>query len=74
MQLLQAFKFEIQLNGEQIRSSRQFVGNVRKVKNLALARQQQNHKEGLKHTGAFGMNYWLDKMKADYPYLKDSPS
>lgn len=71
---LQAFKFEIMPNGRQIRLSRQFVGNVRKVKNLALARQQQNYKDGLKYTGAFGMNYWLDEMKSEFSYLKDSPS
>jgi IS605 OrfB family transposase len=71
---LQAFKFEIMPNGGQIRLSRQFVGNVRKVKNLALARQQQNYKDGLKYTGAFGMNYWLDEMKSEFSYLKDSPS
>lgn len=70
----QAFKFEIMLTGEQKRLSRQYVGNVRKVKNLALARQQQNHKEGLKYTGAIWMNYWLEEMKAEFPYLKDSPS
>jgi putative transposase len=74
MLIIQAFKFEIQLNGEQIRASRQFAGNVRKVKNLALAKQQQNYKEGQKYTGAFGMNYWLGEMNAEFPYLKDSPS
>lgn len=42
--------------------------------NLALAKQQSNHAEGLKYTGAIGMNYWLAEMKVEFEYLKDSPS
>ncbi|MDE3022618.1 MAG: transposase, partial [Pseudomonadota bacterium] len=74
MKRLQAFKFELQPNGEQARSMRRFAGNARKVWNLALARQQENHTQGEKFTNAFGMNHWIPAWKAEYPYLVESPS
>lgn len=74
MKRLQAFKFELQPNGEQVRSMRRFAGNARKVWNLALDKQQTNHAAGEKFTNAFGMNNWLPAWKAEYPYLTDSPS
>ena len=39
MKRLQAFKFQIEPNGEQIRAMRQYAGNARKIWNLALNRQ-----------------------------------
>ena len=74
MQRLQAFKFELQPTGEQVRSMRRFAGNARKVWNLALDKQQQNHAAGEKFTHAFGMNNWLPAWKTEYPYLAESPS
>jgi transposase len=43
MKQLKAFKFQITPNGEQIRAMRQYAGNARKIWNLALHRQQENH-------------------------------
>jgi putative transposase len=50
MKRLQAYKFQIEPNGEQLREMRQFAGNARKVWNLALDRQQKNHAAGEKFT------------------------
>lgn len=74
MKRLQAFKFELQPNGEQVRAMRRFAGNARKVWNLALDKQQKNHAAGEKFTNAFGMNGWLLAWKAEYPFLGESPS
>ena len=56
MKRLQAYKFLIEPNGEQIRQLRQFAGNARKVWNLALALQETNYANGEKFTNVFGMN------------------
>jgi putative transposase len=53
---------------------RRFAGNVRKVWNLALARQKENREKGEKFATAFSMNYWLAPWKAEYPFLSDSPA
>lgn len=74
MKRLQAYKFEITPNGEQIRMMRQYAGNARKVWNLALDRQQKNHEAGLKFTGAMGMNYWIKEWKMAFPFLRESPA
>lgn len=74
MKRLQAFKFRIEPNGEQQRAMCQYAGNARKVWNLALARQQQNHAEGKSYTNSFGMNNWLPDWKKEFPYLQRSPA
>ncbi|PFG11679.1 RNA-guided endonuclease InsQ/TnpB family protein [Marinobacter sp. LV10MA510-1] len=74
MKRLQAFKFQIEPNGEQIRAMRQYAGNARKIWNLALNRQQERHTAGEKFTNSFGMNKWLPAWKQEFPYLCDSPS
>jgi putative transposase len=74
MKRLQAYKFQIEPNGEQLREMRQFAGNARKVWNLALDRQQKNHAAGEKFTNVFGMNYWLPAWKEEFPFLHNSPS
>lgn len=74
MKRLQAFKFELQPNGGQVRAMRQFAGNARKVWNLALARQQDTHAAGEKFTNGFGMNGWLPAWKKEFPFLSESPS
>jgi putative transposase len=74
MKRQQAFKFRVKLNGEQRRAMCQFAGNARKIWNLALARQQQNHAEDKAFTNSFGMNTWLPTWKEEFPYLKKSPS
>ena len=74
MKRLQAYKFEITPNGEQIRMMRKYAGNARKVWNLALDRQEKNHKAGEKFTGAKGMNYWIPEWKKEFPFLCESPA
>ncbi|MEK7801974.1 MAG: transposase, partial [Pseudomonadota bacterium] len=74
MQRLQAYKFRIEPIGEQIRMMRQYAGNARKVWNLALARQENNHEAGEKFTGAKGMNYWIPAWKKEFPFLCESPA
>lgn len=74
MKRLQAFKFQIEPNGEQIRAMRKYAGNARKVWNLALDRQQSNHSAGEKFTNAFGMNNWLPSWKLEFPFLRESPA
>ena len=74
MKRLQAYKFKIEPNGEQIRNMRQFAGNARKVWNLAVARQQANHAAGEKFTNAFGMNNWLPEWKKEFLFLRESPA
>jgi putative transposase len=74
MKRLQAFKFRIAPNGEQIRAMRQYTGNARKVWNLALARQEQQHTDGNPFTHSFGMNSWLRAWKQEFLYLEKSPS
>jgi len=51
MKRLQAYKFQLEPNGEQIRSMRKYAGNARKVWNLALARQEERYAAGEKFTG-----------------------
>jgi len=74
MKRLQAFKFQIEPNGAQIRAMRQYAGNARKVWNLALSRQQETHAAGVKFTNSFGMNNWLPAWKQAFPFLCDSPA
>ena len=74
MKRLQSYKFQIEPNGEQIRTMRQYAGNARKVWNLALNRQQELHAAGEKFTNSFGMNNWLPAWKQEFPFLCESPS
>ena len=74
MKRLQAYKFLIEPNGEQIRHLRQFSGNARKVWNLALALQETNYANGEKFTNVFGMNNWLPSFKKEFPFLRESPA
>jgi putative transposase len=74
MKQRKAFKYQLSPNGAQVRAMRQYAGNARKVWNLALHRQQEQHAAGWKYTNEFGMNEWLNEYKARYPYLAESPS
>lgn len=74
MQRLQAFKFRIKPSGEQRRLLMQYLGNNRKVWNLALGRQQQDYAEGKKYSGAFDMINWLPAWKKTFPFLGVSPA
>ncbi|MGM0925105.1 MAG: helix-turn-helix domain-containing protein, partial [Pseudomonadota bacterium] len=48
MQRLQAFKFELMPNGEQVRKMRQFAGMARYVFNRGLALQKERYAAGEK--------------------------
>ena len=55
MKRLQAFKFELQPNGEQARSMRRFAGSCRFVFNKALAMQKTLYESGEKKLGYAGL-------------------
>ena len=75
MERLQAFKFELQPNGEHIRDMRRFAGSCRFVYNKALALQKENHEAGNKFIGyvemAKNLTSWRNSKET--PWLKDSP-
>ena len=76
MKRLQAFKFELQPNGEQARSMRRFAGSCRFVYNKALALQKANYEAGGKFLNHCAMNKWLPvwKKEPETTWLKDAPS
>ncbi|MDW5418089.1 transposase [Iodobacter sp. CM08] len=76
MERLQAFKFELQPNGEQAQHIRCFAGSCRFVYNKALALQKTNHEAGEKFIGyvAMAANLPLWKRETGFEWLKDSPS
>ncbi|MBU6994196.1 MAG: helix-turn-helix domain-containing protein [Ferrovum myxofaciens] len=55
MKRLQAFKYELQPNGEQARSMRRFAGSCRFVFNKALAMQKAIYEGGEKKLGYAGL-------------------
>ncbi|MGI2040511.1 helix-turn-helix domain-containing protein, partial [Shewanella frigidimarina] len=65
MERLQAFKFELQPNGEQVRNMRRFAGTCRFVYNKALALQKDNHETGNKFIGYVPMAADLPKWKRE---------
>lgn len=76
MKRLQAFKFELQPNGEQARSMRRFAGSCRFVYNKALALQNANYEAGGKFLNHCAMNKWLPvwKKEPETAWLKEAPS
>ena len=76
MKRLQAFKFELQPNGEQARYMRRFAGSCRFVYNKALALQKANYETGGKFLNHCAMNKWLPvwKKEPETTWLKDAPS
>lgn len=75
MQRLQAFKFELQPNGEQVRNMRRFAGSCRFVFNKALALQKANHEAGGKFIGYVAMAKQLTAWRngTETPWLKNAP-
>jgi putative transposase len=73
---LQAFKFELMPDGEQVRNLRRFAGSCRFVFNKALAMQQERHAAGEKRLGYAGMCSALIQWKADPAtlWLRDTPA
>ena len=55
MKRLQAYKYELQPNGEQQRLMRRFAGSCRFVFNKGLAIQKANHEAGGKFIGYVAM-------------------
>jgi putative transposase len=64
MKRLQAFRFELQPNGEQQRSMRRFAGACRFVYNKALALQRSRFAAGEKHLSYAGLCAELKQWKA----------
>ena len=75
MKRLQAFKYELQPNGEQARSMRRFAGSCRFVFNKALAMQKENHEAGEKFINYVAMAKLLTGWRncADTAWLSDAP-
>ncbi len=75
MQRLQAFKYELMLDGEQARDMRRFAGSCRFVYNKALALQKENHEAGNKFIGYVAMAKHLTGWRngVETPWLKEAP-
>jgi putative transposase len=76
MERLQAFKFELQPNGEQAQQMRRFAGSCRFVYNKALALQQERHEQGEKKLSYAGLCKALTEWKAqpEIQWLKETHS
>ena len=74
MKRLQAFKYELMPNGEQVRDMRRFAGARRFVYNKALALQKANYDAGGKFIGYVAMANLLPQWKVEFPWLRESPS
>jgi putative transposase len=75
MQRLQAFKYELMLNGQQHRDMRRFAGSCRFVFNKALAMQKARYEAGEKKLGYAGLCSLLTEWRksTETPWLKDAP-
>lgn len=76
MQRLQAYKFELMPNGQQVQDMRRFAGARRFVFNKALALQQANHAAELPFIGFAAMCKHLTAWRnsTETPWLKDAPA
>ncbi len=72
---MQAFKYELQPDGEQERDMRKFSGSCRFVFNKALALQKENHEAGNKFIGYVAMAKQLTEWRnsTETPWLKEAP-
>jgi putative transposase len=72
---LQAYKFQIEPNGEQLRDLRRFAGACRFVYNKVLATQNALHERGEKKLGYAGLCKLVTEWRnsSETPWLKDSP-
>ena len=72
---LQAYKFELMPDGEQLRGMRRSAGSCRFVYNKALAMQKESHEAGNKFIGYAGLCKALTGWRngQDTPWLKDAP-
>jgi putative transposase len=76
MKRLQAFKFELMPNGEQLRNMRRYAGWSRFVYNRALALQKENYESGNKFISYVSMaaNLPVWKRETGTAWLKYTPS
>ncbi len=76
MKRLQAYKYELMPNGDQLRDMRRFSGSCRFVYNKALALQKENHAAGNKFIGYVAMAAKLPtwKRETETAWLKETPS
>ncbi len=72
---IQAFKYELQPDGEQERDMRKFSGSCRFVFNKALALQKENYETGNKFIGYVSMAKQLTlwRNSTETPWLKEAP-
>lgn len=75
MKRLQAFKYELRPDGEQVCLMRKFAGSCRFVFNKALALQKENHEAGNKFAGYVAMAKQLTDWRngTETPWLKEAP-
>lgn len=75
MQRLQAFKYELMPNGEQVRKMRQFAGMARFVFNRGLALQKEGYEAGDKKLSYAALCKQLTgwRNSAETPWLRDGP-
>ncbi len=76
MKRLQAYKYELIPNGDQLRAMRRFSGSCRFVYNKALALQKENHAAGNKFISYVAMAAKLPvwKREAGTAWLKETPA
>ena len=75
MKRQQAYKYELQPNGDQQRRMRRFAGSCRFVFNKALALQKQRYEQGEKKLGYAGLCKLLTEWRnsVDTAWLADAP-
>ncbi len=76
MKRLQAYRYELMPNGDQLRDMLRFSGSCRFVYNKALTLQKENHAAGNKFIGYVAMAAKLPvwKREAETAWLKETPS
>jgi putative transposase len=71
---LQAFKFELRPNGQQLRNLRQFAGSCRFVYNKALALNVERYEKKEKRLGYAGLCALLPNWKMEHEFLSNVPA
>jgi putative transposase len=71
---LQAFKFELMPNGEQLRNLRQFAGSCRFVYNKGLALNIERYEKKEKRLGYAGLCALLPNWKMEHEFLSNVPA
>jgi putative transposase len=71
---LQAFKFALQPDGEQLRNLRQFAGSCRFVYNKGLALNIERYEKKEKRLGYAGLCALLPNWKMEHEFLSDVPA